>query len=88
VSAGDAAEELARANADLAAATSEADDLRRALVTSRQIGMAMGILMERHRLTAEQAFDRLRDLSQRRNVKLRDIAERLIHTGDAEPRRD
>jgi AmiR/NasT family two-component response regulator len=88
VSAGDAAEELARAHADLAAANAEADDLRRALVTSRQIGMAMGILMERHRLTAEQSFDRLRDLSQRRNVKLRDIAEQLIHTGDAEPRRD
>ncbi|NEK96377.1 ANTAR domain-containing protein [Modestobacter muralis] len=46
--------------------------------------MAMGILMERHRITEEQAFDRLRVLSQRRNVKLRDVAERVIYTGDAE----
>ncbi|MCF6506874.1 ANTAR domain-containing protein [Blastococcus sp. MG754426] len=45
--------------------------------------MAMGILMERHRMTQAQAFDHLRDLSQRRNVKLRDVAEQIIYTGEA-----
>ncbi len=84
----DAAQELAGARTDLAAATAHAEELQRALVTSRQIGMAMGILMERHRLTAEQAFDHLRDVSQRRNVKLRNVAEQLIYTGNTEQRRD
>jgi AmiR/NasT family two-component response regulator len=87
VGAGDDAE-LAQAHADLAAAVANGEALQRGLVSSRQIGMAMGILMERHRLTPEQAFDHLRDLSQRRNVKLRDIAEQLIYTGSTEQRRD
>ena len=50
--------------------------------------MAMGILMERHRFTEEQAFDQLRDLSQRRNVKLRDLAEQMIYTGDPDQLRN
>jgi AmiR/NasT family two-component response regulator len=53
-------------------------------VSNRQIGMAMGILMERHWVTQEQAFDRLRDLSMRSNVKLRDVAEQIIYTGDTQ----
>ena len=84
----DSADELARARTDLAAVTAHAEHLQRALVSNRHIGMAMGILMERHRLTQEQAFNRLRDLSQRRNVKLRDLADQIIYTGDAEQRRD
>jgi len=80
--------ELSEARAALADATAHAEELRRALASSRQIGMAMGILMERHRFTAEQAFDRLRDLSQRGNVKLRDLAEQVVHTGDVEQRHD
>ena len=82
------ADELADARTDLAAAIAHSDELQRALVTSRQIGMAMGILMERHLLTQEQAFEFLRDQSQRRNVKLRDLAEQIIYTGDTEQRRD
>jgi hypothetical protein len=82
VTAGDTAEQLANAHSDLAAAAAHAEQLQRALVSNRQIGMAMGILMERHKLTHEQAFDRLRDLSQRSNVKLHDVAEQIIYTGD------
>src|SRR3954452_7941308 len=81
-----AADELSEARAAVARATAHAEELQRALITSRQIGMATGILMERHRLTAEQAFDCLRDLSQRGNIKLRDIAEQMIYTGEAERR--
>jgi AmiR/NasT family two-component response regulator len=88
VAGGDAAELLAEARRDLAAATAYTEELQRALVSNRRIGMAMGILMERHRLTEEQAFDRLRGLSQRSNVKLRDVAEQLIYTGDTQQRRD
>jgi AmiR/NasT family two-component response regulator len=85
---GDAGEELAEARTELAATAAHAEHLQRALVTNRRIGMAMGILMERHRFTEDQAFDQLRDLSQRRNVKLRDLADQIIYIGDVEQRRD
>jgi hypothetical protein len=88
VAGGDADEQLANARSDLAAATAHAEQLQRALVSNRRIGMAMGILMERHRFTEEQAFEQLRDLSQRGNIKLRDVAEQLIYTGDTRRRRD
>jgi AmiR/NasT family two-component response regulator len=88
VTGGDAPDELAVARADLAVAAAHAEHLHRALISNRRIGMAMGILMERHRFTEEQAFEQLRDLSQRRNVKLRDVAEQIIYTGDVEQRRD
>lgn len=54
----------------------------RAAVESRDlIGQAKGILMERHRLDADQAFAVLRYLSQTHNVKLRQVAEHLVSTG-------
>jgi hypothetical protein len=51
-----------------------ANHLARALVTNREIGVAMGILMANGRLTESQAFDQLRTASQNFNRKLRDIA--------------
>jgi AmiR/NasT family two-component response regulator len=80
----DPGDELADALGQLAAATSHVGHLEQALVSSRRIGMAMGILMERHRITEERAFDRLRELSQRRNMKLRELAEQVIYTGEGE----
>jgi len=56
-------------------------NLEVALVTARRIGVAMGILMERQRLTDEQAFDELRRVSQARARKLRDVAEELLYSG-------
>lgn len=56
-------------------------NLRRALKSREVIGQAMGILMERHRITASQAFDVMVHASQRTNVKLRTIAEELVRTG-------
>lgn len=38
--------------------------------------------MERERISAEQAFDILRRASQHLNLKLRDVAQRLIDTGE------
>jgi AmiR/NasT family two-component response regulator len=58
------------------------------LVSNRRIGMAMGILIERHRFTDDQAFDQLRDLSQRGNIKLRDVAQVTIYTSDTQQRSD
>jgi len=63
---------------------SEEDKVRRleeALVTNRRIGMAVGILMRALPATEEQAFEVLRQVSMQSNVKLRDVAERVIYTG-------
>ena len=58
-----------------------ADNLRIALETRGVIDQAKGILMARHRLTADQAFQVLVRMSMRTNRKLRAVAEELTHTG-------
>ena len=45
------------------------------------IGQAKGILMARHDVDANEAFDMLRRASQRQHAKLRDVAERVASTG-------
>ena len=59
-----------------------ADNLQAALVTREVIGQAQGILIERERITADQAFDILRRASQHLNIKLRDVAQTLVDTGE------
>jgi hypothetical protein len=49
------------------------------------IGQAKGILMERDRLTGDQAFDVLRRASQHVNLKLREVAQRVTETGERPP---
>jgi GAF domain-containing protein len=56
--------------------------LRSALVTRTVIGQAEGILMERLKITADQAFALLSRLSQASNVKLRKVARNLVETGE------
>jgi hypothetical protein len=56
--------------------------LHRGLSTRDVIGQAKGILMERQRLSAGEAFDLLRRASQRLNRKLADVAQRLADTGE------
>lgn len=56
-------------------------NLRQALQSRELIGEAKGIVMERNRVTASEAFDLLREASQRQNVKLRDVAQWLVETG-------
>lgn len=58
------------------------DQLKEAMATRNVIGQAQGILMERHKFTAGQAFDRLRTASMNLNRKLRDVAKDLTETGD------
>lgn len=57
-------------------------NLRAALRTRELIGQAQGILMERERITGDQAFALLRDSSQHLNIKLREVAENLVATGE------
>ena len=56
-------------------------ELEHALKASRQIGMAMGIAMERYRISSDAAFAVLQRHSQAGNVKLRDVAAQLVQTG-------
>jgi len=60
----------------------KAVNLHAALATREVIGQAQGILMERERLNSAQAFDILRRASQHLNIKLRDIAQNLVDTGE------
>lgn len=63
------------------ATAQQRDHLGEAVRTRDLIGQAKGILMERHKLTADQAFAVLARASQHTNAKLRDIAEQLTRTG-------
>jgi GAF domain-containing protein len=58
-------------------------NLETALASRDVIGQAKGVLMTRHGLTPDQAFARLRELSQDQNRPLRDVAEEVARTGDA-----
>ncbi|AEA24582.1 ANTAR domain protein [Pseudonocardia dioxanivorans CB1190] len=61
-----------------AAARDRADQLREALDSSRTIGAAIGILMVRDGVTRDAAFAALREASQLRNRKLRDLAAEIV----------
>ncbi|MCU1495270.1 MAG: hypothetical protein JWO62_3034 [Acidimicrobiaceae bacterium] len=60
-----------------------AENLNAALTTRELIGQAQGILMERERITARQAFEILRRASQHFNRRLRDVAQDLVNTGES-----
>jgi hypothetical protein len=60
----------------------QAQKLEVALASSRDIGAAQGILMERYKVTREEAFGLLATVSQRTNRKLRDVAVQLVDTGE------
>ncbi|WP_448620652.1 ANTAR domain-containing response regulator [Geodermatophilus sp. URMC 65] len=67
-----------------------AENLQRAMEFRSVIEQAKGILIERHRLTAEQAFRLLVESSMHANRKVRDVALDLVLTGeltDAPPTR-
>ena len=61
------------------------EHLRSALGTRDVIGQAKGILMERFKITPDQAFGLLSAASQQTNRKLSDVAEALTQTGELRP---
>jgi GAF domain-containing protein len=64
------------------------DHLHRALETRDVIGAAVGITMFRDHLTMEAALTLLKEISQRENLKLRQIAENIVgqfEAGDRAP---
>jgi GAF domain-containing protein len=75
---------LAIAVENAEATTRTADDLlhlRTAMLSRAVIEQAKGVLMERYKITQDQAFTLLTHSSQHTNVKLRDVAEELVRTG-------
>ena len=64
------------------AAARRESSLQRAVSTRELIGQAQGILMERHKISSDDAFAMLVAASQHANIKLRDVADRLVHTGE------
>jgi hypothetical protein len=61
------------------ALAAEVVNLRRALTSRATIDQAKGIVMAERRCTPEEAFDVLRTLSQRANVRLADVALALVY---------
>ncbi|WP_445161216.1 GAF and ANTAR domain-containing protein [Mycobacterium sp. Dal123C01] len=56
----------------------DAASLRRGLLSNREIGKAVGMLMLLHGMTEDEAFDLLRRHSQGLNIKLADVAREVI----------
>ena len=73
---------LAIGNAEASSRTSEDLAHMTAAMKSRAvIEQAKGILIERYKITEDQAFTLLTHASQHRNLKLRDVADELVRTG-------
>jgi GAF domain-containing protein len=64
------------------AARDLAGNLQTALESRAVIDQAKGILMERYKLTADQAFQALAAVSMHTNRKVRDVADHLVTTGE------
>jgi GAF domain-containing protein len=74
--------QLFAAHAAVALAAAEHEShLRDGMAHRDLIGQAKGILMERHKLTADQAFGVLARVSQEMNRKLFEVARELTDTG-------
>lgn len=52
-----------------------------ALATNREIGVALGIVMERHKLSSDGAFELLARISQQSHRKVREVAADIVQTG-------
>jgi AmiR/NasT family two-component response regulator len=59
-----------------------AEGLQKAMEFRSVIEQAKGVLMERHKLTADQAFRMLVEASMHSNRKVRDVATHLVLTGE------
>jgi hypothetical protein len=75
----EAAQAEARQAVELAvSALAEADGLRRAMASRSDIDMAKGILMARLGITADSAFALLVQSSQRKHLRVADVARLLV----------
>lgn len=79
------ATDMLNAERRVAKAQSQVVNLEIALNSNRDIGTAIGILMNAHLVTQEQAFNMLRTVSQHSHRKLREVANEVIFTGTLNP---
>lgn len=72
---------LVAAHAGIAlTALSRVGELWKAVDARHRIGQAQGILMERHQIEADEAFEVIRRLSQHRNIPVRAIVDHVLAT--------
>jgi response regulator NasT len=62
----------------------EIKNLRIALDQKRETSVAIGILMERHHLTSEQAFEQLRNLARSQRRKVVEVAAAIVMASEQE----
>jgi GAF domain-containing protein len=78
--------ELFAAHAALALGRAQREDgLQTALATRQLIGQATGVIMERYHLDERRAFDYLLRVSSHGNVKVRDVARRVVDQAGRRP---
>ena len=63
---------------DLRKLRASEENLRIALAGERAVSVAIGILMERYRIRAEEAFERLRRYARSRQRKIDDVAKEAV----------
>jgi AmiR/NasT family two-component response regulator len=69
-------------HASVAFACAHADtNLQTALVRGTAVGEAIGVAMERHRISATEAFALLAKVSQDRDTEILDVAREVTRTG-------
>ena len=68
-----------------ASALQLAENLREAIKTRELIGEAKGILMAQEGVGEEEAFEMLKNVSQHQNLKLRDVAQKLVDEAIKKP---
>jgi AmiR/NasT family two-component response regulator len=61
------------------------EQLNQAVASRDVIGQAKGVLMAQEGIDADEAFERLRKLSQATNVKLREVAKRVAESAVSRP---
>lgn len=73
------------AHAAIAMSWAREREYMQAAIQSRDlIGQAKGLLMARRNITGDEAFELLRDASQRLNVKVHQVAERVVDPSEPE----
>jgi response regulator NasT len=60
----------------------ELSDTRHKLAERKVIERAKGLLMERQRFTEEQAYQKLRSMAMSKNLKLSEVAQRILDVED------
>jgi response regulator NasT len=61
---------------------SELSDTKARLADRKVIERAKGLLMERHKMSEDQAYQKLRRLAMDKNLKLSEIAQRILDVAD------